>query len=198
MMTNQTDLPEVDGFVFDPCGNIYENNADFRHPGAVPDEYTEEMLDVYLTPVFSDPPTQQDIMDFNQTVIVFETSAERNFDGEEDADYSVTCDHPPIIEKDKPFKIESRVLRGTTPIDHATVVARVSISTESDPNAEMPPMFFELSDVEENDGTYTIQLTPDDLHIDDGLGISVMCNLVESSGGKWNDNNFYGKMENMD
>jgi len=137
---------------------------------------------------------------------VFETTAKRNFDGEEDADYSVTCDHPPIMEKDKPFKIESRVLRGSTPIDHANVVARVSISRESDPNAQMSPKFFYLSDEgdetisgdkQENDGTYTTQLTPDGLQIDDGLGISVMCNLVESPNGIWNDNNFYDKKKSL-
>merc|ERR1739838_323594 len=156
--------------------------------------------------------TQQDIMEFLQTTVVFETTAERNFD-DEDADYFITCDHPPIIEKYKPFKIESRVVRGTTPIDHANVVARVSISRESDPNAQTSPMFFYLSDdgdetisgdLQENDGTYTIQLTPDMLHIEDGTGISVMCNLVERPDGIWNDNNFYDKksehdtMENLD
>jgi len=205
-MANQSEHPEVDGFSlsFDPG---YKNFADFTHLGNVDEEYTEEMLDVYLTAKFPNPPTPQAIAEFTQTTVVFETTAKRNFNGVEDADYYITCNHPAIMETNKEFKIVSRVLRGTTPIDHANVEARVHVSRASDPNAESDPVYFELlddgskgtnsGDEHENDGTYTTTISPEQLHLENGTGISVMCNLVESPGGEWNDNNFYDKKKSL-
>merc|ERR1711892_1035295 len=110
--------------------------------------------------------------------------------------------------------IESQVFRGTTPVNYANVVARVHVSRGSDPNGDTPPMYFELKDdgsayeingmsdfwsgdVHKNDGTYTRRLNPEQLKVDDGTGISIMCNLVESPGAEWNDNNFYGKKKTL-
>jgi len=202
-ITNQTIMtkhPEVDGF-FLSYDSEFQNYADYTHIETVDEEYTEELLDVYLTP------SSEYNGHFPQTTVVFETTAKRNFDGDEDADYYITCNHPAVMENNKEFKIVSQVLRGTTPIDHANVVARVHVSRESDPNAETRPVYFPLlddgseetnsGDEHKNDGTYTTTLSPAQLHLEDGSGISVMCNLVESPGAEWNDNNFFGKKKGL-
>jgi len=180
----------------------YKNYVDFSHLGTVDDQDTEEILDVYL-----ELATGQTPADLIRTTVQFETTAKRNFDGTEDADYYITCDHDPVMKANKEFKIVSRVLRGNTPVDHANVMARVSVSKASDPNGDTPPMFFQLlddgsvgtnsGDEHENDGTYTTTISPSQIHADDGFGIAVMCNLVESPQGEWNDNNFYGKKKSL-
>jgi len=197
--------PEVNGFSlsFDARD---KNFADYSHIGTVPDEYTEQLLDVYLTPKLSDPPTPEEIQKFTQTSIEFTTTAKRNFDGEDDADYWITCNHPSVMTANEEFKIESRVLRGSTPVDHANVKARVTVSRADDPNAVLPPVYFTLNDdgddgnsgdEQKNDGTYTTIISPSQLNLDGGEGITVMCNLVESPGAGWNDNNFFGRKKSL-
>merc|ERR1719244_2226114 len=143
------DQIEVDGFSLSFDAE-YKNFAYYSYSGAFPDEFTEQILDVYLTPKLSDPPTPEEIQNFTRTTVVFETSAKRNFDGEEDADYWITCQHPPVMTANEKFKIESQVLRGTTPIDHANVKARITVSRPTDPNGDLPPVYFKLNDDGDN------------------------------------------------
>jgi len=189
---------KVEGFTLSFEGGENKAFANFKHIGDVPPNYTEQILDVTVKPV---NPTGM-----IRATIEFETTAKRNFGSDADEDYYITCAHPPVMETNKPFKIQSRVLRGKTPIQYANVWARVHISRANDADAATPPVFFELvddgkettsGDMQLNDGTYTTTLTPAQLHIEDGTAISVMCNLVESPGGKWNDNNFYDKKKSL-
>ena len=166
--------------------------------GKFPSESTEELLEVIVTIRMSDPPSSQDLQDFIRTTVIFETSAKRDFDY--DGDYLITCEHPPLIEQDKEFKIISKVLRSITPILFEKVYARISISRENDPAAETWHMYFPLSDNGEewsgdehaNDGIYTTLTTPSELHVESGTGISVICNLVVNVDGYLTDNNFFG------
>jgi len=178
----------------------YKNYVDLSHLGTVNDEDTEEILDVYLELAAGQKLTGM--------IVQFETTAKRNFDGTDDADYYITCNHPAVMEANKEFKIVSRVLRGNTPVNYANVMARVSVSRASDPNGDTLPQFFQLlddgsvgspsGDEHINDGTYTATVSPVQLDdVDDGSGIAVMCNLVESSGAEWDDNNFYGKKKSL-
>jgi hypothetical protein len=190
---------EIDGFSLS-FDQEYKNFADSYHTGTVDEQYTEQILEVYLYPKQPGPAT------VSLTTVEFETFAKKNFDTEEDVDYFITCEHPSVMEKDKEFKITSRVLRGTTPVEYANVEARIHVSRASDPNAETPPVYLELKDdgitqesgdEHKNDATYTASLSLEQLHVEDGTGISVMCNLVESPGGKWDDNNFFGKKRSL-
>merc|ERR1719369_949009 len=193
--------PEIGGFSLS-FDSKFKNIANYDHKGVVPEEYTEQILDVYLTTKFTNR------QDFLFTSVEFVTSAKRSFEGGDGEDYYITCNHPTSMERNQPFKIEALVKRGETPIDHANVVAKISVSRESDPNNQFPPLFIELKDdgdetvsgdAKANDGIYTTQLTPESLQIDanDALGMSIMCNMVESDDAIWNDNNFLGKKKSL-
>merc|ERR1711962_738032 len=173
------------------------DTAILKHLGDIPKEYAEDIYDIFLIP------SNVTRSDFINTIVSFKTTAKNSHDGEPNVNYYVTCEHPVSVEKDVPFTIRSKVTKGSTNVKYANVFARIHVSRGSDPSTNKPPTFVKLNDdgkdgdIKANDGTYSTILNANQMGAEDSNGISVMCNLMESPEGKWNDNNFWGRKKGV-
>jgi len=194
-VTSMKIKPEIDGF---KLGFPDNNTAEYFHEGSVPEEYTREILEVYLTPYEG--------IDMRLASVEFKFTAMRVFEND-DVDYHVTCNHPDKIEKDVPFIIHSKVLRGETPIKNANVVAQLQVTSENDNNDAKPSHYETLkddgslpADSKKNDGIYSTAVDLRQLGLGSNVatsGVNVMCNLMESPDGEWNSNNFFGNKRSI-
>ena len=84
-------------------------------------------------------------------------------------------------------------MRGTTPVNYANVVAKVTVSRANDPDGEILPRFFPLKDDGSegsnsgdetlNDGTYSTIVSPTDLQANDGFHEKPSQRVKRGSGG---------------
>merc|ERR1719450_594560 len=170
-----------------------DEEANYYRIDDLPEEFTETLLDVYVT-------LNEDVASMLRLAsLTFETQAKSAFDDSGSVDYHISCDHPVYMKKDKEFKITSTVKRGSTRIKHANVVARITVADDPEGNKRAVIYLCDdggvsgSGDEHENDGTYTGRVNLAQLGLSESAGIDIICNMVESPGAEWNDNDFFGK-----